>query len=204
MRRILSTTMPRRIQSDGGRRAIKPPIRNPNKTLTMSNYITTHDASGHAIFSPKIPTPRHIIDNGSILLEYIYTAHTFPAPLSTEADIDQFAHDRIHGPAPGATLPPNGFATAIVTFKKDAPLKWHRVMNLDTFYVIEGDMELKLDSGETRILHQGDSFVQRATMHTGRNVTPGEGLLRLLGSAVPCVVPVEVGGCKLEEEWRAE
>ncbi|KAL8737329.1 MAG: hypothetical protein Q9181_001785 [Wetmoreana brouardii] len=170
----------------------------------MSNYITTHNASGKAIFSPKIPTTRHIIDSGSILLEYIYTCHTFPAPLSAETDIDQFAHDRIHGPAPHSTLPPNGFATAIVTFKKDAPLKWHRVMCLDTFYVIEGDMELSLDSGETRILHKGDSFVQRATMHTGRNVTPDEGVLKLLGSAVPCVVPVEVGVLKLEEEWRAE
>ncbi|KAL8992187.1 MAG: hypothetical protein Q9169_007299 [Polycauliona sp. 2 TL-2023] len=169
----------------------------------MSNYITTHNDAGKAVFSPKVPRARHVIDNGSILLEYIYTAHAFPAPLSTEADIDQFNHDRIHGPASNSTLPPKGFATAIVTFKPDAPLKWHRVMCLDTFYIIEGDMELQLDSGETEVLHQGDSFVQRATMHTGRNVTPGEGVLKLLGSAIPCVVPVEVGGLKLEEEWRA-
>ncbi|KAI4283251.1 MAG: hypothetical protein L6R38_002293 [Xanthoria sp. 2 TBL-2021] len=170
----------------------------------MSNYITTHNAEGKAIFSDSIPTARHVIDNGMIILEYIYTGHSFPANLSSEADITQFDHDRIHGPAPGSTLPPKGFATAIVTIKPDAPLKWHRVMCLDTFYVIEGDFELSLDSGETRTLHAGDSFVQRATMHTGKNVTPNGGALKLLGSAVPCVIPVEVGEHKLEEEWKTE
>lgn len=168
----------------------------------MSNYITAHNAEGKAVFSDRIPTERHVIDNGSIILEYIYTCHAFPANLSTEADIDRFDHDRIKGPAPNSTLPPQGFATAIVTLKPDVPLKWHRVMCLDTFYVIEGDMELSLDSGETRTLHAGDSFVQRATMHTGRNVTPNNGVLKLLGSAVPCVIPVEAGSHKLEEEWR--
>ena len=63
-------------------------------------------------------------------------------------------------------------------------------------------MELKLDSGEKRVVRKGDSFVQRATMHTGRNVTEGGGVCKLLGSAVPCVRPLEVGERELEEEWK--
>ncbi|CAK96587.1 uncharacterized protein An07g01420 [Aspergillus niger] len=52
----------------------------------------------------------------------------------------------------------------------------HRTVSVDYGVVLEGEVELVLDSGETRLLKRGDVAVQRGTNHAWRNVTPdGEG-----------------------------
>lgn len=48
----------------------------------------------------------------------------------------------------------------------------HRTPTLDYIVVIQGLLELILDSGETRLLHPGDTVVQRGTMHAWRNPSP--------------------------------
>ncbi|KAJ5181732.1 hypothetical protein N7449_011879, partial [Penicillium cf. viridicatum] len=45
----------------------------------------------------------------------------------------------------------------------------HRTVSLDFVAVIEGEMELVLDSGETTRLKPGDSIIQRQTNHPWRN-----------------------------------
>lgn len=49
----------------------------------------------------------------------------------------------------------------------------HRTHSLDYGVVLEGEMELVLDSGETQRLGRGDTVVQRGTMHAWRNVGVG-------------------------------
>lgn len=53
----------------------------------------------------------------------------------------------------------------------ESPL--HRAMTIDYGIVLEGEFELTLDSGASRILRRGDVSVQRATAHKWRNVTGG-------------------------------
>jgi hypothetical protein len=48
----------------------------------------------------------------------------------------------------------------------------HRTVSLDYGVVLEGEVELVLDSGEVRLLKRGDVAVQRGTNHAWRNVTP--------------------------------
>jgi hypothetical protein len=43
---------------------------------------------------------------------------------------------------------------------------------LDYGVVLEGEVELILDSGETRVMKRGDVSVQRGTNHAWKNVTP--------------------------------
>lgn len=45
----------------------------------------------------------------------------------------------------------------------------HRTVSLDYGVVLEGEIELELDSGEKRRLPRGDIFVQRGTAHLWRN-----------------------------------
>ncbi|KAH8652262.1 hypothetical protein BX600DRAFT_553679 [Xylariales sp. PMI_506] len=52
------------------------------------------------------------------------------------------------------------------------PVLMHRTLTLDFGVVIHGELELTLDSGETRLLRAGDTVVQRATMHSWRNPHP--------------------------------
>lgn len=45
----------------------------------------------------------------------------------------------------------------------------HRTVSLDYGVVLDGEVILKLDSGETRRLLRGDIFVQRGTAHQWQN-----------------------------------
>jgi quercetin dioxygenase-like cupin family protein len=167
----------------------------------MSNYITTNNAERKAVFTDKIPEKRHKLSAPNLDIEFIYTTHKSIPDLSTEADIDQFAIDRLNGLGPKGAMPAEGAALAVLTWKGDALAPWHRIMTVDCLYLVEGIMELELDGGEKRIMHPGDSLVGRATMHTGRNITPNGGIMKLLGFSLPVVTPVKVGGHELGAEW---
>lgn len=54
------------------------------------------------------------------------------------------------------------------TFDPEAP-GMHRSATIDLLYVVEGRCISELDSGETRELSAGDTFVQSGTMHAWRN-----------------------------------
>ncbi|KAJ7223291.1 hypothetical protein GGX14DRAFT_387617 [Mycena pura] len=64
-----------------------------------------------------------------------------------------------------------------------------------------GTMTLELEGGERLTLHEGDTVVQRGTMHTWRNETTewAKMYFVMLGAN-----PIEITGKKLEEElhWR--
>jgi quercetin dioxygenase-like cupin family protein len=45
----------------------------------------------------------------------------------------------------------------------------HVTKSRDYGIVVEGEMEMRLDSGETRYMKRGDVAVQRATMHGWKN-----------------------------------
>lgn len=75
----------------------------------------------------------------------------------------------------------------------------HKTVSVDYGVVIEGTIELELDSGEKQIMHRGDVCVQRLTAHAWNNRTENNGWARmmfvLLGAEKPQGVEEEgVGG----------
>ena len=50
----------------------------------------------------------------------------------------------------------------------------HRTKTLDYVFVIDGEIELSLDSGEKRVLKRGDACVQWAAMHARKNLSRTE------------------------------
>jgi quercetin dioxygenase-like cupin family protein len=73
----------------------------------------------------------------------------------------------------------------------------HRTLSIDFAVCVEGKMELKLDSGETRIMEPGDVVIQRGTMHSWRN--PSEtAWCRLVAVMMPAK-EFKVGEQKIEE-----
>lgn len=74
----------------------------------------------------------------------------------------------------------------------------HRALTIDYGIVVEGTFELSLDSGEKRIMRQGDVCVQRATSHKWKNIT-GNGTLpgRMMWVLLDCK-PVYVAGEKVD------
>ncbi len=61
----------------------------------------------------------------------------------------------------------------------------HRSKTLDYVFILEGEIEIGLDDGEKRILRKGDVVVQRAAMHSLRNVSKTEAA-RMACVAIGC------------------
>ena len=74
----------------------------------------------------------------------------------------------------------------------------HRTVSLDYGVVIYGEMELVLDSGETRVMKVGDVAVQRGTNHAWRNTSDTK-WARMMYVLQPSL-PIEINGKPLDED----
>ena len=178
----------------------------PNTNRPIRRFITTHNADGKAVFSDAIPTDapiREIGTGGNMTFSLMYTNASFPAQVDG-SDISTY-QDYLVTP-PKITIP-GGSVCRVCDFAPGYLTAMHRTPSLDFGVVLEGEIELVLDSGETRRLKRGDVAVQRGTNHAWRNVTPDKlvdgkmvgqwaRVLYVLESANP----VEVSGKRLEED----
>ncbi|KAF7586618.1 hypothetical protein BBP40_008554 [Aspergillus hancockii] len=180
---------------------------NPHQTPPLPNYtrhITTHDpATGHAIVHSTTEPPFRDFDTGSLRFSVPYTTSQFPATLTNDADLT--AHESLMSAGTLGLVNPNGTVCRVVDF---APAKpgtrglMHRTQSLDYGIVMEGTIEMWLDSGEMRVLKRGDIAVQRGTMHEWRNPSETE-WTRMIFVLQSCA-PVEVGGKVIGEDLGSQ
>jgi hypothetical protein len=128
----------------------------------MAQHITTHDNNGVAVFDEKasidkLPTAEQ--PNGTV--SFIYSTKTFPLNLSSHGDIDSSLPMRGQVPPHGQICPPEGTSVLVLSLAPGAISPMHRTMTHDVIYMLEGEVEAELDSGEKRTLKPGDSLVQR-------------------------------------------
>jgi quercetin dioxygenase-like cupin family protein len=76
----------------------------------------------------------------------------------------------------------------------------HRTLSIDYGVVLEGEMKLVLDSGESRVLKRGDVAIQRGTMHQWVNVDKQKWarMMFVLQESKPVIVASS--GVELKEE----
>jgi quercetin dioxygenase-like cupin family protein len=156
----------------------------------LNRFITAHDQNGKAVFSTQISEsmPRQEVNGFPFSLAY--TSNEFPAQLSGDADITKYKAN-LNSP-PGLAIS-TGTVCRIVDFPPAAESPMHRTVSLDYGVVLEGEVELSLDSGEKRVMKRGDVAIQRATNHAWKNVTPNGGCARMLYVLTPCQ-PIQVEG----------
>lgn len=80
----------------------------------------------------------------------------------------------------------------MIDFAPDVESPMHRALSVDYGVVLEGELELSLDSGEKRIMRRGDCCVQRGTAHRWANrskTTPARALFVLLDVKTPLLAP---------------
>lgn len=175
--------------------------RPPKDLRPLSRYITTHSSSGMAIFSNTIPASVHAkgVTNNAMDFSLMYTTSTQPAQMSGEADIASYA-SYLADP-PSITIP-HGSVGRIVDFPPGYTSPMHRTVSLDLGIVIEGEIELILDGGDTRVLKRGDVAVQRGTNHAWRNPLPvEEGRWARVFYMLQDAKPIEFGdGLRLGED----
>ncbi|KAI5927749.1 hypothetical protein F4810DRAFT_279696 [Camillea tinctor] len=169
----------------------------PNDLPPVTRLITDHNASGHAIFSAALPAsvPGQTIYNGAVF-RLAYATSTRPAQLNSSADLASYAA-QLESP-PGLVVP-GGTVVRFVDMPPGSLSPMHRTVSLDYGVVVEGAVELVLDSGEARVLRRGEMAVQRGTMHAWRNAS-GTEWARMMYVLQECV-PVEVGGRTLGEDY---
>lgn len=167
------------------------PLRLPKR------FITDHNAEGLAVFNTSIPEPvPHTTIANADRFYLGYTTSSYPADLTDGADIGAYA-DYLRSP-PGVVIP-GGSVLRIVDIRPGGDSPMHRTVSLDYGVVLEGEVELVLDSGESRLMKRGDVSVQRGTNHMWRNGSKTEWarMLYVLQEAKP----VEIGGQKLGEDY---
>lgn len=168
----------------------------------VRRYITTHNNDGEAVFlsSSRVPEcapNRTAGDDGEVAM--LYSTDTFPIQMDQEADVavyDSYLH------TPPGLMPQNGTVMRVVDMRPSKETPMHRTISLDYGVVLEGEVELLLDSGQSRVMRRGDVSIQRGTSHSYRNRSDTD-WCRLLFVFLP-TGPLTVGGKELKEEWYDE
>lgn len=168
----------------------------PSPLPHINRYITTHTPDGLATLDESIPSTASWTDAGTAKFFLGYCTNTFPASISGSSDIENY--NKYLSAPPGLSVP-GGTVLRIVDMQAGQTSPMHRTTSLDYGVVLEGEVELILDTGEKRILKRGDTCVQRGTNHAWRN-TSETNWARMLYVLVDAQ-PIELeGGKKLGED----
>ncbi|KAJ5918358.1 hypothetical protein N7454_010733 [Penicillium verhagenii] len=134
----------------------------------INRYITTHNKNGAAVFDTTLPeeASRHPVPGA--LFTLAYCTDQFPAVLRNDQDVAVYR--RFLQDPPGLVVS-SGSVCRIVDIGPNVACPMHRTISLDYGVVLEGEIELILDSGETRLMKRGDISIQRGTSHAWKNVT---------------------------------
>ncbi|OXV07514.1 hypothetical protein Egran_04721 [Elaphomyces granulatus] len=164
----------------------------------LTHVITGHDPStGKAIIQETQPAQwEDPFNNKMMTFNAVYATSEFPADLNNDADLN--VRNRLLASGKLGLVSPGGTVCRIVDFCPGLEGLMHRTQSLDYGVVLEGSIELVLDSGESRVMHRGEVTVQRGTMHAWRNPNPTE-WARMIFFLQDCQ-PVIVGDEALKED----
>ena len=168
------------------------PLPDPNR------HITDNDAEGKSFFSAALPTAVPVAkDLGGALQRFAYTTPRGPGLLTEQADLKTYQFSLQNLPP---LVPPGGGAVVwYIDTPPDSASPLHRTVSLDLVIQVAGEIELTLESGETRIMKPGDMTVQRSTLHAWRNKSTTK-WSRMVAVMTECQ-PVQVGEKTLGTEF---
>ncbi|GAB7337123.1 hypothetical protein MBLNU457_g2521t1 [Dothideomycetes sp. NU457] len=159
-------------------------------------FVTGHnEETGKAILHSTRPVPFAPFDNDQMSMGVCWTT-SFPSQLTKDADVAK--HDELMSSGKLGLVNEGGTVCRTVDLAPGYSCLMHRTQSLDFGIVMDGTIEMILDSGDKSILKRGDVAVQRATMHQWRNVSDTE-WARMIFVLQDCQKP-EIGGKMLGEE----
>ncbi|KAI1863840.1 uncharacterized protein JN550_009338 [Neoarthrinium moseri] len=160
-------------------------------------YITDHSADGKSVFSntleEEIPS---VAFHGTIIFDAFVSSQT-PVEMNGGADLKAMQEM----PQLEGHVRKDVTTVRVVDWLPGQVAIMHRSVSIDYGVLISGELELALDSGESRLLKPGDVVIQRGTNHAWRNPHPTKTARGLFVTA-PCV-PLVINGNQLDEhiEW---
>ena len=157
--------------------------------------ITSHNEAGEAVVKSSEPGKWQSMRDGAVCMTLIYTTSEPTPNLNNDADIRTYEKKVAAGKV--GLVSPGGSVCRLTDFSPSNDPQMHRTKSLDYGVVMEGEMELILDSGEVHLMKKGDVAIQRGTMHAWRNPSSTQ-WARMLFVLLDCQ-PLEVAGNKLGE-----
>lgn len=162
----------------------------------LTAYITGHDQStGSTTIQERRPAKWQTIDGGGMTFNVPFTTSDFPVSMNKDTDI--IRHDQRLSSGKLGIVNPGGTVLRFVDFAPGFESMMHRTQSLDYGIVVNGSIELILDSGEKQLLQEGDVCIQRGTNHAWRN--PSQTEWTRVVYVLQDAQPVEVGGKPLKE-----
>ncbi|KAH8737650.1 cupin domain-containing protein [Ilyonectria robusta] len=160
-------------------------------------FITENNAEGKAVFSTQIPEqlPARVIECGDKFF-LGYTTNERPVDINGNKDVDTYSEYLTN--EPGIVIP-GGTVLRFVDIRPGGVSPMHRTVSLDYGVVVEGQVIIRLDSGESRLMQRGDVTIQRGTMHEWENASKTEWarMMYVLQDSKPLIA----GGKPLGEEY---
>ncbi|KAG9231666.1 hypothetical protein BJ875DRAFT_468854 [Amylocarpus encephaloides] len=156
-------------------------------------HITSHDKDGKEVFLSTDCGDHHLImGEQQALSNIVYSTHETPVDINNDVDVKHAKEN----------VPPlhyeHGTVVRMIDFAPNELTPLHRALSIDYGIVLEGEFELILQSGEKRIMRQGDISIQRATAHQWKNLSGGGTLPGRMIWILVSVKDVIVNGKKLE------
>lgn len=167
-----------------------------NTLPSLKRFITTHDSSKKAVFSNAVSEDNKFDRIPGAAFGLGYVTKGFPVELNKDADLQVY---KPYLESPPGLVATGGTVLRFVDMEPGLLSPMHRTVSLDYGVVIEGEVELVLDSGETRKMKRGDVAIQRGTMHAWRNLS-STSWARMMYVLQECK-PVEVEGEDLKEDY---
>ncbi|KAJ4268433.1 hypothetical protein NW762_002496 [Fusarium torreyae] len=166
-----------------------------NNDLPMpKRFITGHNEAGKAVFDTHLhdDIPETLLTNHTFYLGYV--TQGFPVNLHDNTDITTYQNYMAN--TPGLTVP-GGSVLRFVDFPPGNSAM-HRTVSIDYGIVLEGEVTLVLDSGESRAMKRGDVAIQRGTKHQWIN--PDQGRWARMVFVLQESKPLMVNGIPMEED----
>lgn len=125
-----------------------------------------------------------------------YTTSTYPVDFQDGKDLSNYQGYLQN--KPGIVIP-GGTVLRIVDMAPGETSPMHRTVSLDYGVVLEGEVELLLDSGEKRLMQRGDISIQRGTNHAWVNASKTKWVRMMY--VLQESEPFTVGGKTLGEDY---
>jgi len=145
--------------------------------MSAPNIITTgHNDAGDSVF---VKGAEYRQFDPSVGL--VYSSDGSTLDLNKEADLNAFSI-RDHA----SVIPKEGAVVLVAEWSpgSNSESKSHRTLSVDIGIMLQGEIECHLDSGESRLIKQGDVLIQRGTKHYWVNKSSTE-VARMLCYVMP-------------------
>jgi quercetin dioxygenase-like cupin family protein len=160
-------------QSDTLSPTTVPDLPNPTRLITTTNL-----ENGVSSFDTSFDESLGVVQNlGGSLFRLAYASEQPPQALNG-SDLNTYASFLQN--VPPLFRPGGGGNVWYIDMPPGAESPLHRTVSLDFIIIVEGELQLTLDSGEKRMSKPGDMIVQRGTTHKWTNLSKDK-WVRMIG-----------------------